>query len=162
MPSGPISIFFWVKSPSISIWHFSIPAAMRYRSFSSSSSLRPIQNTYYLFKLRWFTVQLQYLNLNTKVLILVVYNFKLNHFLSPQLFIFFYIFMITSFFSVLTSFTFTSASSFNFIGLVVSTLAFHLRELTQKAKPSNSRAASTHQGGRVKPRILNHYSLQQK
>ncbi|KAK7860901.1 hypothetical protein CFP56_029115 [Quercus suber] len=61
---------------------------------------------------------------------MVVYNFKLNHFLFPQLFIFFYIFTITSFFSVLTPFTFTSALSFNFTGLVVSSFNSSISNLT--------------------------------
>ncbi|KAK7818421.1 agglutinin-2 [Quercus suber] len=38
----------------------------------------------------------------------------IKHFLSPQLFILFYLFMITNFFTLLTPFTFTSALSFNF------------------------------------------------
>ncbi|GMY05479.1 L-type lectin-domain containing receptor kinase IX.1-like [Fagus crenata] len=48
--------------------------------------------------------------------IMVVYNLMIKHFLFPQLFILFYIFVIiTNFFSLLTpSLTFTSAISFNF------------------------------------------------
>ena len=42
----------------------------------------------------------------------VVYNFKIEHFLFPQLIILCYLFMITYFFSILTPFT--SAISFNF------------------------------------------------
>uniref|UniRef100_A0A7N2MZB8 Protein kinase domain-containing protein n=1 Tax=Quercus lobata TaxID=97700 RepID=A0A7N2MZB8_QUELO len=38
----------------------------------------------------------------------------IKHFPSPQLFILFYLFMITNFFTLLTPFTFTSALSFNF------------------------------------------------
>ncbi|KAF3969471.1 hypothetical protein CMV_006742 [Castanea mollissima] len=38
----------------------------------------------------------------------------IKHFLSPQFFILFYLFMITNFFTLLTPFTFTSALSFNF------------------------------------------------
>ncbi|KAK4562299.1 hypothetical protein RGQ29_004967 [Quercus rubra] len=38
----------------------------------------------------------------------------IKHFLSPQLFILFYLFVIINFFTLLTSFTFTSALSFNF------------------------------------------------
>ncbi|XP_050261134.1 L-type lectin-domain containing receptor kinase IX.1-like [Quercus robur] len=38
----------------------------------------------------------------------------IKHFLSPQLFILFYLFVITNFFTLLTPFTFTSALSFNF------------------------------------------------
>ena len=42
----------------------------------------------------------------------VLYNFKIKHFLFPQLIILCYLFMITYFFSILTAFT--RAISFNF------------------------------------------------
>ena len=64
-------------------------------------------------------ILLQYLKPNTtpkllcttKVSIMVL---TIKHFLSPQLFILFYLFVIINFFTLLTSFTFTSALSFNF------------------------------------------------
>ena len=45
---------------------------------------------------------------------MVMYNFKIEHFLFPQLSIFCDLIVITYFFSILTPFTFTSAISFNF------------------------------------------------
>ena len=45
---------------------------------------------------------------------MIVDKLTIKHFLFPQLLILFYLFMITNFFSTLTSFTFTSAMSFNF------------------------------------------------
>lgn len=51
-------------------------------------------------------------NFNMKVLIMVVYNLKLNQFLSPQRFILFHIFIITSHFSHVTQFS--SSISFNY------------------------------------------------
>ena len=64
-------------------------------------------------------ILLQYLKPNTtpkllcttKVSIMVL---TIKHFLSPQLFILFYLFVIINFFTLLTPFTFTSALSFNF------------------------------------------------
>ena len=45
---------------------------------------------------------------------MIVDKLTIKHFLFPQLLILFYLFMIANFFSTLTSFTFTSAMSFNF------------------------------------------------
>ena len=45
---------------------------------------------------------------------MIVYKLTIKHFLFPQLFILFSLFMITNFFTLLTPFTFTSAISFNF------------------------------------------------
>ena len=45
---------------------------------------------------------------------MTVYKLTIKHFLFPQLFILFSLFMITNFFTLLTPFTFTSAISFNF------------------------------------------------
>ncbi|KAM3701818.1 hypothetical protein ACJW31_05G204000 [Castanea mollissima] len=45
---------------------------------------------------------------------MIMYNFKIKQFLFPQLSIFWYLIVITYFFSILTPFTITSAISFNF------------------------------------------------
>ncbi|KAL4628917.1 hypothetical protein ACB092_05G271900 [Castanea dentata] len=47
---------------------------------------------------------------------MIMYNFKIEQFLFPQLSIFCYLIVITYFFSILTPFTITSAISFNFTG----------------------------------------------
>ncbi|KAK7860903.1 agglutinin-2 [Quercus suber] len=53
-------------------------------------------------------------NLKAKVSIMAIYTLTIKHFRFPHFFVFFSLFMITNFFSVLTPITFTSALSFNF------------------------------------------------
>ncbi|KAF3951604.1 hypothetical protein CMV_022771 [Castanea mollissima] len=67
---------------------------------------------------------------------MVMYNFKIEHFLFPQLSTLCYLTLITYFFSILNPITFTSAISFNFTSFSSSDSNIYMRELSLKTKPS--------------------------
>ena len=88
-----------------------------------------------------------------KIPIMVVFNFKIEHFLFPELINLCYLIMITYFFSILTPFT--SAISFNFTGFSSYDSNITYARAFAVTKSSNSQAISSHWSMLVKPHISN-------
>ena len=86
---------------------------------------------------------------------MVMYNFKIEHFLFPQLSILCYLILITYFFSKLNPITFTGAISFNFTSFSASDSNITYEELLLKTKSPNSQATGSRSSWWVEPRISN-------